>query len=69
MKLQIAPCWDEPLVTSKTVRDKLGLGQSAFHALLQRGLPRYQFNRRLIRFRLGEVELWMANHRRGEVLP
>ena len=56
-----SPCW-EALVSSKTVREKLGLGESAFHALLRRGLPRYQLNRRLLRFRhgraLGLVDPW-----------
>ena len=61
-------CWEEPLVSSKIVRQKLGLGESAFHALLRRGLPRYQLNRRLLRFRIGEIEAWLAEHRRGEVL-
>jgi len=58
--------WDEALVSSKTLREKLGLGESAFHALLRRGLPRYQLNRRLLRFRLTEVQAWLAEHRRGE---
>jgi len=62
-----SPCW-EALVSSKTVREKLGLGESAFHALLRRGLPRYQLNRRLLRFRLTEVQAFLAEHRRGEVI-
>lgn len=68
MQRHVATNWDEPLVTSRIIREKLGLGQSAFYALLRRGLPRYQLNRRLIRYRLSEVQQWMADHRRGEVL-
>jgi hypothetical protein len=67
MQRDMTTNWDEPLVTSHTVREKLRVGQSAFHALLRDGLPRYQFNRRLLRFRLSEVQAWMADHRRGEV--
>jgi len=59
---------DDALVSSKTVREKLGLGQSAFHGLVRRGLPRYQLNRRLLRFRIREVEAWLAEHRRGDVI-
>lgn len=58
--------WDEPLLKSKAVREKLVLGQSAFHALLRDGLPRYQFNKRLLRFRMSEIEAWLAERRRGE---
>lgn len=62
-----SPNW-EPLVSSKTIREKLGLGESAFHALLSRGLPHYQLNRRLLRFRLSTVQAWLEDRRRGELL-
>ena len=61
-------CCEEPLVSSKTVREKIGVGESAFQGLLRRGLPVYRLNRRLLRFRLSEVHKWLAEHRRGEFI-
>ena len=42
---------EEPLVRSEVIREKLCTGAAGFEALLRQGLPRYQFNKRVLRFR------------------
>ena len=60
--------FEEPLVTAKTVRDRLTVGPAALAAALRQGLPHYKLNQRVLRFRMSEVEQWLAERRRGEVL-
>ena len=66
MHLPNTCCREEPLVTSKTVRDRLTVGPAAFAAALRQGLPHYKINQRVLRFRMSEVEQWLAERRRGE---
>jgi hypothetical protein len=61
-------CTDEPLVGPKPVRERLSVGPSGFAAALRQGLPHYKINQRVLRFRLSEVDAWLEERRRGEVL-
>ena len=55
------------LVDHKPVRALIGIkSQRAFWDAVHRGgIPHYRINARVIRFRLSEVEAWLAERRRG----
>lgn len=57
---------EEPFLPPKVVRERLSVGQSGFAAALRQGLPHYKINKRVLRFRMSEVEAWLAERRRGE---
>ena len=59
-------CTDEPLVGPQPVRARLSVGPAGFAAALRQGLPHYKLNKRVLRFRMSEVEAWLAERRRGE---
>jgi len=57
----------DPLVGPRPVRERLSVGPAGFAAALRQGLPHYKINQRVLRFRMSEVEAWLAARRRGEV--
>lgn len=64
---RMSPNHAEPLVNWKPVAALVCLKQRAFwEAVKTLGIPHYRINARVIRFRLSEIEMWLAEHRRGE---
>ena len=55
----------DPLLDGQAVADRLALKDRAFRKLVHQGLPYYRINQRVWRFRLSEVELWLAERRKG----
>ena len=62
------PIHTETLVNWEPVAALFSLKERAFwQAVKDLGVPHYRLNSRVIRFRISEVERWLAEHRRGEV--
>jgi len=56
----------EPLLDPATLQEKLKVGTASYNALLRKGLPRYQMNKRVFRFRWSEIEAWLMEYHRGD---
>ncbi len=61
---------NDPLVNSQPVKKFLGIkGDRTFYEYVHRcGIPHYAINKRVIRFRMSEVEQWLSERRKGESL-
>ncbi len=55
------------LVPWREVADLLGIKQRTFWRVCHElGIPRYQFNKRTVRFDLDQVKKWLAERRVGD---
>jgi predicted DNA-binding transcriptional regulator AlpA len=62
-----APIDSEPLVDCELPAQLIGLKERAFwDAVHKQNIPRYVINRRVIRFKMSEVEEWLASRRKGD---
>lgn len=60
----------EPLVQWQEPAAFLGLKETAFwNAVKNYGIPKYTINRRVVRFRMSEVEAWLENRRQADSNP
>jgi excisionase family DNA binding protein len=46
-------------LTRVELADHLGVCTKTIDRMVREGMPRHSFGRRLVRFRLGEVEAWL----------
>jgi excisionase family DNA binding protein len=66
MRLMSASSTVESLSDGKQTAEYLRLKERAFWRLVnEAGLPCYRLNKRVVRFRLTEVQQWLNKHREG----
>ena len=64
---QVPPSIPSGLVDARAVAEYLGVAVSTVHRLAARGvLPRVELGARLVRFRLSDIEAFVATRTRGE---
>jgi len=57
----------ENLVDCKPVKARIGINspRAFWEHVRKQGIPHYQLNERVIRFRMSEVEEWLAARKKG----